>query len=142
MLQVQAKRQYRDLENYENELSVKLKSIPHGTDQMFYSEGKLDLNGFLVKNPSETFLIRVTGDSMLDAGISSGDILVVDRSLEPKSGNIIVASINNELLVKRIRFGQEEIILIPENNKYKPLKISIEDRFEIWGVVTSVIKNI
>ncbi len=107
-----------------------------------YLEDRLDLNDYLIRNPAATFFVRVTGDSMLDAGIYSGDILVVDRSLSPKDGNIIIAAIDGELIVKRMQRIKNRIYLIPENKKYHPIEISSEMNFEVWGVVTTVIHSV
>ena len=116
--------------------------IPIERNRLSIKEGRLDLNDYLVKNPGSTFLIRVTGDSMIRAGINSGDILVVDKSVEPVNGKVVVASVNNKLLVKRLRFTEDETLLISENAKYEPIKITHDDEFDIWGVVTSVVKTI
>ncbi len=107
-----------------------------------YLEGKLDLNEHLIRNPSATFFVRVTGDSMIDAGVYSGDILVVDRSLFPKDGNIVIAVINGELTVKRIKKSQNKLFLLPENPDYDPIEISAEMSFEVWGVVSTVIHSL
>ena len=106
-----------------------------------YIEGKLDMNEFLIRNPSATFFVRVTGESMIDAGIQSGDILVVDRSLTPKSGSIVIAVINGELLVKRLQKEKNEIWLYPDNANYKPIEITSEMSFDVWGVVAFVIHS-
>ncbi len=107
-----------------------------------YLEGRLDLNEYLVRNPSATFFLRVTGDSMIDAGIHSGDVLIVDRSLTPRSGSIVIAAIDGELVVKRLKISKNKIYLIPENRKYEPIEIKSEMNFEVWGVVTSVIHSL
>lgn len=107
-----------------------------------YLEGKLDLNKHLIKHPAATFFVRVTGDSMINAGIHPGDILIVDRSLEPADKKVVIAVIDGELTVKRIRMIQNKIILMPENENYKPLQIEKEMSFEIWGVVTNVIHSL
>ena len=104
-----------------------------------YIEGKLDLNKHLIKHPAATFFVRVAGDSMIDAGIHPGDILIVDRSLEPADKKVVIAVINRELTVKRIRMSRGRIYLMPENEKYKPIEIEKEMNFDIWGVVTNVI---
>ena len=80
-------------------------------------EGKLDLNTHLIKHPSATFFVKATGDSMIGAGIHEGDILVVDRSLEPRNGKIIIAAIDGSLTVKRLVKNGKSTILSPENNK-------------------------
>ena len=104
-----------------------------------YLEGKLDLNRHLIKHPAATFFVRVTGDSMIGAGIHSGDLLVVDRSLEPADKNVVVAVVDGELTVKRL-FKQNGVLrLLPENLSYQPIEITAQQTIEIWGVVTSVI---
>ncbi len=104
-----------------------------------YLEGKLDLNRHLIKHPAATFFVRVVGDSMIDAGIHPGDILIVDRSLEPADKKVVIAVIEGELTVKRIRLKKGSVRLVPENEKYEPLKIEDGMNFEIWGIVTNVI---
>ena len=104
-----------------------------------YLEGKLDLNSHLIKHPAATFFVRVTGDSMIDAGIHSGDLVIVDRALEPVDGNVVIAVINGELTVKRIRRIKDRLLLIPDNKNYEALEIDEEMAFEVWGVVTHVI---
>jgi len=104
-----------------------------------YMEGKLDLNKHLIKHPAATFFVRVTGDSMIEAGIHPGDILIVDRSLEPADKKVVIAVIEGDLTVKRIRMLDGKVVLVPENENYKPLQIEAEMNFEIWGVVTNVI---
>ncbi len=105
-------------------------------------EDGLDLNETLIDCPNSTFLIRVSGDSMQNAGINDGDILLVDRSKQPKHGNIIIASINKNLTVKRLNYSYKETLLLAENDNYLPIFIRPSDRFEIWGVATMVIKSL
>jgi DNA polymerase V len=107
-----------------------------------YIEGKLDLNKYLIRHPAATFFVRVTGESMIDAGIHPGDILIVDRAIEPADKNVVIAVIDGEFLVKRIRMIQGKFFLMPENEKFKPLKIENEMNFEVWGVVTNVIHRL
>jgi DNA polymerase V len=106
-----------------------------------FVENKLDLNTFLIKHPAASFFVRVSGDSMINAGIFSGDILIVDRSLEAGDKSIVIAVVNSEFTVKRIRKVKQDIYLLPENKNYKPIKITDPDNFEVWGVVTYVIHN-
>jgi DNA polymerase V len=103
-------------------------------------ETKLDLNEFLIKHPEATFFVRVTGDSMKEVGMSSGDILIVDRALEPKNGKIIVAAVNGELTVKRLQKNNGKVLLVPENKNFSIIEISEDMEFMIWGVVVNVIK--
>lgn len=104
-----------------------------------YIELKLDLNEHLIKHPHATFYVRVRGNSMKDANINNGDILIVDRSIEPNNGTIIVCSIDSEFTVKRFYKESDHIILTPANNEYKPIKISGDIQFDIFGVVTYII---
>lgn len=107
-----------------------------------YLDRKLDLNEHLIKHPASTFFVKVKGDSMTGAGINSGDILIVDRSLEPKDKRIIVAVINGDFTVKRISKKGEKLSLISENPKYEPIEIKDSMDFEVWGVVTNVIHSV
>ncbi len=107
-----------------------------------YIEGKLDLNTHLVKNPAATFFVRVAGESMIGAGIYPDDILIVDRSLHPVDKKVVIAIIDGELTVKRMRIKDGDIYLVPENDLYTPVKIKKEMDFEVWGVVTSVIHSL
>lgn len=102
-------------------------------------ERALDLNDHLIKNKSSTFLVRVSGHSMKDAGILDGDMLVVDRSLTPKSGQIVVAILNGDLTVKRFKEDSGEIILEANNPQYPSFSLNNDDELIVWGVVTSVI---
>lgn len=104
-----------------------------------YVEAFLDLNELLVQNKQSTFLLRASGDSMLQAGIFHDDILVVDRSLSPKNNQIVVASIDGEFLVKRLINQKDKLLLLSENPKYKAISIHKDQDFYIWGVVTYVI---
>ena len=107
-----------------------------------YIEGKLDLNQHLIKHPAATFFVRVTGDSMIDAGIHPGDILIVDRAVEALDKKVVIAVIDGELTVKRIRNTKTGFILVPENDKYSPITITEGSDFEVWGVVTTVIHKL
>lgn len=102
---------------------------------------KLDLNEYLVQRPATTFFVKVAGDSMINAGIHDGDILVVDRSIEPRTGKIVIAAVDGDLTVKRLHQSGNTISLLPENEKYRPIEISESGELHIWGVVTSVIKK-
>jgi len=104
-----------------------------------YEEDKLDLNKHLIRNPAATFFVRVTGHSMVKAGIHDGDLLVVDRSIEPRDKNVVIAVVNGELTVKRIRIRKNKLTLEAENENYQSQEINEEMEFEVWGVVTNVI---
>lgn len=107
-----------------------------------YLEGRLDLNDHLIRNPAASFFVRVQGDSMINAGIHTGDILLVDRSLEAKDGSVVIAVVDGELTVKRIKKSGNRLFLLPENKNYKPIEIRSESGFEVWGVVTTVIHSL
>ena len=107
-----------------------------------YVEGSLDLNKHLIKHPAATFFVKVSGDSMIDAGIYPDDILIVDRSLEAVDKKIVIAVIDGELTVKRLRYRDSLLFLEPENCGYLPIKITEEMAFEVWGVVTNVIHRV
>ncbi|MDD3647741.1 MAG: translesion error-prone DNA polymerase V autoproteolytic subunit [Candidatus Dojkabacteria bacterium] len=107
-----------------------------------FSERSLDLNEYLIKHPAATFFVRAKGVSMQNGGIWDGDLLIVDRSLEAQSGNIVIAFINGEFTVKRIRISEKRIYLMPENRSFKPIRITEEMDFQVWGVVTFVIKQL
>ncbi len=104
-----------------------------------YEEDKLDLNKHLIRNPAATFFVRVAGDSMVKAGIHDGDLLVVDRSIKPGDKNVVIAAVNGELTVKRIRIRKNKLTLEAENENYQSREINEEMEFEVWGVVTNVI---
>lgn len=106
-----------------------------------FMEPTLDLNHYVIKNPASTFYARIVGDSMEGAGISDGDIVVIDKSLEPKDGNIAVCFIDGEFTLKRILLDKGHLWLQPANPKFKPIEITEENHFLVWGVVTHVVKN-
>lgn len=106
-----------------------------------YIDLSLDLNKELITNPSSTFFGRVKGSSMIDAGIEDGDLLVIDKSLEPQNGDTTVCFIDGEFTLKYVKIDKDEIFLIPANRDFKPIRITAENNFCIWGVVTYSIKN-
>ncbi|WP_232214559.1 LexA family protein [Rubidibacter lacunae] len=105
-------------------------------------DAQLDLNQLLIQHPSATFFLRVEGDSMVGAGIHSGDLLVVDRALEPADGRVVVAALDGELTVKRLRFLRGRPHLVPENPNYDPLPVGEDSDCHIWGVVTNVVHTL
>lgn len=107
-----------------------------------FIELSIDLNKHLIKHPSATFYGRVKGDSLKNAGIDNGDLLIIDRSVEPVSGKIAVCCLDGEFTAKRIKIEKNEIWLVAENEKYKPLKITSDNNLFIWGIVIHVIKNV
>jgi DNA polymerase V len=106
-----------------------------------YVEGRIDLNRDLIKHPLSTFYIRVAGDSMVNAGILPGSLLVVDRAVEAVEGNIVVARIGDELCVKRFAIAEGRILLMPENEMFQPIEVTEGMDFEIWGRVMYSIQQ-
>jgi len=106
-----------------------------------FSEVSIDLNIELLKNPASTFFCRVSGDSMEDMGISDGDLLIIDKSLEPADGKVAVCCIDGEFTLKSIRLGDNCCWLMPANKKYKPIKVTEANELIIWGIVTHSIKS-
>ena len=104
-----------------------------------YLEGKLDLNQHLIKHEAATFFVKVRGDSMIGSGIHSGDLLIVDRAVEPTDHSVVIAVVNGELTVKRLAKQDGKLSLVPDNGNYPPIPITQCTDFEIWGVVTHVI---
>ena len=107
-----------------------------------FKELRISLDKALVKNVDATFYARVRGNSMIDANIEDGDLLVIDRSIETRNGKIAVCMIDGEFTIKRLKVEKECIYLMPENNNYKPIKITEGSELIIWGIVTYVIKKV
>lgn len=105
-----------------------------------YITETIDLNKELVRHPAATFYGRVSGDSMIEEGIEPGDILVIDRSIEPDSGDLAVCCIDGEFTLKRIRLEKNRVWLIPSNEMFDPILVTPENEFSVWGVVTHTIK--
>ncbi len=116
-------------------VGAKLKAgFPSPADD--YVEERLDLNKYLIKNPASTFFARVSGDSMIGSGIYDGDILIIDRSVEPRENSILVCAIDGEFTIKRIKkIDNETIYLVPDNPDFPPIKVSKENDLVIWGTV-------
>ncbi|MDX9919604.1 MAG: translesion error-prone DNA polymerase V autoproteolytic subunit [Paludibacter sp.] len=102
----------------------------------------IDLNKHLIKHPSATFYARAKGDSMKDAGIFDGDLLIVDKSIDPADGRIAICYLDGEFTVKRIKKDKDEVWLIPANTAYQPIKMEEGSSLTIWGIVTHVIKSL
>lgn len=105
-------------------------------------EHHLDLNQYIIQHPAATFFVRAEGDSMLDVGILDGDLLVVDRALTPEDNAIVLAVVDGEFMVKRLRIIEGQGFLYPANNKYKPLSIAGLVGLQLWGVVTHAIHDV
>ena len=104
-----------------------------------YLDMDLNLHDYLVRNPAATFCVRVSGDSMVSADIKSGDVMVIDRALDPTNNSIVLAVLNGEFTVKRIKKRANELYLIADNEQYQPMKITKDVDFQVWGVVTFII---
>lgn len=107
-----------------------------------FDETKISLDHVLVKNREATFYAKASGTSMIGAGIDDGDILVIDRSIEPQNNKIAVCYIDGEFTVKRIQIEKECLYLMPENEEFQPIKVTNENELIIWGIVTYVIKSV
>ncbi len=103
-------------------------------------EKSLDLNDLLIENPTATFFVRVEGDSMEGAKIFSGDILIVDRSILPTDGKIVVAAVYGEMVVKRLSISRDKTLLMSENISYQPIEITANDDCFVWGVVIGSVR--
>lgn len=106
-----------------------------------YMELAIDLNKELIKHPTSTFYGRVVGDSMKDEGIEEGDILVIDKSLELMDDDLAVCFIDGDFTVKRVRLESDAAWLVPSNAKYLPIKVTKDNEFMVWGIVTYTIKK-
>ena len=106
-----------------------------------YIQGRLSLDEHLIQHKDSTFFVRAKGNSMIGAGIFDGDLLVVDKSLEPQSGDIVIAVMDDELTVKRLIRQGDTVILRPENPRFKDIELKDGQELQVWGVVTSTIKK-
>ena len=104
-----------------------------------FAERGIDLNEQLIRNKPATFFMRVRGDAMIGAGIFDGDTVIVDRSIKPATGKVVIAVLNGEMLIRRFEKGFNRIRLIPETNRLAPIEVDPFADFSIWGVVTYVI---
>ena len=136
------------LSSIDNKSSIKLPlysckisaGFPSPADD--HLEKSLDLNSYLIKHPAATFFVRVSGDSMINAGINDNDILIVDRSLKPSHGKIVIAVVDGQMTVKRLYKRSGKLILMPENKNFKPIEITESMSIEIWGVVVTAIHSL
>ncbi len=136
-----------DLYKASTDKNVELSLIESGISAGFPSPAEdfidisIDLNKELIKNPSSTFFGRVNGDSMKDLGIDDGDLLVIDKSIDTVDGKIAVCFIDGEFTLKTIRVEKDCCWLVPANEKYKPIKVTPDNEFIVWGIVKHVIKT-
>jgi len=104
-----------------------------------FVENALDLNQHLIKHPAATFFVKAQGDSMLGAGIHSGDLLIVDRSIRPQDGKVVLGVIDGEFTVKTLHHARGKVFLMPENCRYPAIEVKEEMDFSVWGVITNVV---
>ena len=107
-----------------------------------FKEVRISLDRAVVKNKAATFYARVAGQSMVGAGLDDGDLLVIDRSLEPQDGKIAVCFVDGECTVKRLKVAEKIVWLMHENEQYKPLQVTEDNELIIWGIVTHVLKAV
>src|SRR5690348_13247967 len=107
-----------------------------------YAERGIDLNEQLIKNKPATFFMRVNSDAMIGAGIHSGDVVIVDRSLEARNGKVIIAVLDGEMLIRRLEINANRKKLLPATKKLSPIEINESNTFSVWGVVTYVIHSV
>ena len=137
-----------ELYSAETAIELELPFIDQGISAGFPSPAddfldlSIDLNKEFIKNPDATFYGRVKGDSMIGAGLNNGDLLIIDKSLEPQNDKIAVCYIDGDFTVKRIKIENKCVYLMAENEKYPPIKVTEENNLIIWGVVTTVIKSV
>ncbi|MBN2166954.1 MAG: translesion error-prone DNA polymerase V autoproteolytic subunit [Marinilabiliaceae bacterium] len=136
-----------DIFSSESESSLELPLIEEvragfPSPAMDFEDQTIDLNRYLIKHPAATFYGRVKGFSMKDEGIAEDDLLIIDKSLEPANGKIAVCFVDGEFTVKKIRIEKNTCYLDPANDKFEPIKITENNNFVIWGIVTHVIKTV
>ena len=125
--------------NYQSSQIIQANATGFGAASDDFMDRGIDLNEQLIRNKPATFFFRVNSDAMLGAGIHVGDILIVDRSLPPSSGKVVVAVLNGELLVRRLQIQEHSVSLIPENKRYGTIQVAQLEQYSTWGVVTFVI---
>lgn len=107
-----------------------------------FDGSRISIDQIVVKNQTATFYAKANGNSMIGAGIDDGDILVIDKSIEPQDGKIAVCFIDGEFTVKRIKVKENSLLLLPENPLFEPIEVTQENDFIIWGIVTYVVKKL
>lgn len=107
-----------------------------------FDGSRISIDQIVVKNATATFYAKANGNSMIGAGIDDGDILVIDKSIEPQDGKIAVCFIDGEFTVKRIKVQENSLLLLPENKLFEPIEVTQENDFIIWGIVTYVVKKL
>lgn len=133
---------YTGAKKYQSAQIIQANATGFGAASDDFMERGIDLNEQLISNKPATFFFRVNSDAMLGAGIHIGDTLIVDRSIQARSGKVVVAVLNGELLVRRLQIQAQGISLIPENKKYGTIQIAQLEQYSTWGVVTFVIHGL
>ena len=125
-------------------LNICIGSVPAGHPSHLAEQAKelVDINGYLIRNEIATYIFRVKGNSMIEAGIFDGDVLLVDRSIEPKHNDIVLVALHNEFIVKRLFKRAGVVKLVSENPIYPPIVIKVNNEFAIWGLVTNSIHKL
>lgn len=134
--------EYRDAQDYRPRELPTPHATAFGAQPDDYTERGIDLNEQLIKNKPATFFMRVNSDAMIGAGIHSGDVVIVDRSLEAKNGKVIIAVIDGEMLIRRFEINNNKKRLIPATKKLSAIEITESCSFSVWGVVTYVIHSV
>ena len=106
-----------------------------------YVEQRIDLNQLLIQHPSATYFVKASGDSMIDGGISDGDLLIVDSAITASHGDIVIAAVDGEFTVKRVSIEGDTVWLVPSNPSYPKIKVTVDNDFLVWGIVTYTIKK-
>ena len=132
---------FRGTKNYSQQDIVTANATGFGAAADDYAERGIDLNETLIKNKPATYFFRMNSDAMEGAGIHVGDMLIVDRSIKPVNGKIIIAAVNGELLVRRFTLSFNKMVLSPENRRFNTIEIGEFTQFNTWGVVTYIIQN-
>lgn len=128
--------------------NIKLQYVEEGISAGFpspaddFKNKRISLDKELIKDENTTYYARVSGESMIDAGLDNNDLLVIDKSVPPKNGKIAVCYVDGEFTVKRLKITKECVYLMPENKNYKPIKVTKDKQLLIWGIVTYVIKKV
>jgi len=135
--EVKSEEKFSGLQFFENRVQAGFPSPAQGE----YPDS-IDLNRTLITNPAATFCARVIGNSMVDAGINEGDLLIIDRSLTPHDGSIAVCFVDGDFTVKRISVRDDSVYLTPANSSFPELKVSEDSNFQVWGVVSHIIKRV
>ena len=135
---------YGHTKHHRQKIPLFMDSVPAGFPSPAddFIDKKLDLNRYLIKHPAATFFVRVSGHSMTKAGIHSGDILIVDRALEPINNSVVIALLDGEFTVKRVHKQKGALYLLSENPRFGPKKVTEDMDFQVWGVVTYVIHRL